>query len=259
MIAEIANELLRVEDTSIAITIAVTTRGVEVSVRADSRLLGQDQRRIVRVIDYLLEQAFPGVSGFKHDRRPPHRVEGGACVPLTPEQRSEWRLGAGPRRPRAGSRIAGNGPVLAHCQELARQLVAALRDLETLQPTDMQGLLALVDAKPAREEPSGRRPETASWRGPGAAATASSRRRAAPGRRRRRAAQCSNSRSKPAMSSLAITGIARKHSCASSIALLAPQHVLEPVHQRQQQRDVGDRVGDLLRREPLARPVRVRA
>jgi nanoRNase/pAp phosphatase (c-di-AMP/oligoRNAs hydrolase) len=158
VIAEIANELLRVENTSIAITIAVTTRGVEVSVRADSRLLqGQDQRRIVRVIDYLLQQAFPGVSGFKHDRRPPHRVEGGACMPLTPEQRSEWRLEAGAKAPAGpAARIAGNGPVLAHCQELARQLVAALRDLETLQPTDMQGLLALVDAKSVREEPSAR-------------------------------------------------------------------------------------------------------
>jgi hypothetical protein len=47
VIAEIANELLRVEGCSIAITIGVTARGVEASVRADSRLLGQDQRRIV--------------------------------------------------------------------------------------------------------------------------------------------------------------------------------------------------------------------
>ena len=125
VIAEIANELLRVEGTSIAITLGVTTRGVEASVRADSRLLGQDQQRIVRVIDYLLGQAFPGLSGFRHDRRPPHRVEGGACVPLTPDQRAEWRLDNG------GGRVAGNGPVLAHCQELARQLVASLRDFET--------------------------------------------------------------------------------------------------------------------------------
>jgi nanoRNase/pAp phosphatase (c-di-AMP/oligoRNAs hydrolase) len=143
VIAEIANELLRVEGTSIAITIAVTTRGVEASVRADSRLLGQDQQRIVHVIDFLLQQAFPGVSGFRHDRRPPHRVEGGACVPLTPEQRAEWRLDNG------GGRVAGNGPVLAYCQELARQLVAALRDLETVQPEAMQGLLHATAAEPA--------------------------------------------------------------------------------------------------------------
>jgi nanoRNase/pAp phosphatase (c-di-AMP/oligoRNAs hydrolase) len=138
VIAEIANELLRVEGTSIAITIAVTARGVEASVRADSRLLGEDQERIVRVIDYLLEATFPGLSGFRHDRRPPHRVEGGACVPLTPEQRSEWRLDNG------GARVAGNGPILAYCQELSRQLVAALRDLETLQPDEMRGLLDVV-------------------------------------------------------------------------------------------------------------------
>jgi len=140
VIAEIANELLRVEQTSIAIAIGVTTRGVEVSVRADSRLLGTDQERIVRVIDYLLESAFPGVSGFRHDRRPPHRVEGGACGPLTKEQRSEWGLDAG------GARVATSGPILAHCQELARQLVAALRDLETLQPGEMEGLLRQAEA-----------------------------------------------------------------------------------------------------------------
>jgi nanoRNase/pAp phosphatase (c-di-AMP/oligoRNAs hydrolase) len=139
VVAEIANELLRVEDTSIAVAIGVTGRGVEVSIRADSRLLGQNQQRIVGVIDYLLETAFPGVSGFKHDRRPPHRVEGGACVPLTPEQRSEWRLDEHPRP-------AGNGPVLAHCKELARMLVAALRDLEALQPQEMEGLLNAVGA-----------------------------------------------------------------------------------------------------------------
>jgi len=140
VIAEIANELLRVEGTSIAITLGVTTRGVEASVRADSRLLGQDQHRIVRVIDYLLGKAFPGVSGFRHDRRPPHRVEGGACVPLTPDQRTEWRLENG------GARVAGNGPILAHCQELARQLVAALRGFESEEPGEMQGLLDVVAA-----------------------------------------------------------------------------------------------------------------
>jgi nanoRNase/pAp phosphatase (c-di-AMP/oligoRNAs hydrolase) len=138
VIAEIANELMRVDGTSIAITLAVTLRGVEASVRADSRLLGHDQQRIVRVIDYLLEKAFPGVSGFRHDRRPPHRVEGGACVPLTPTQRAEWRLDNG------GARVAGNGPVLAYCQELARQLVASLRGLENEQPAEMHGLLDAV-------------------------------------------------------------------------------------------------------------------
>jgi nanoRNase/pAp phosphatase (c-di-AMP/oligoRNAs hydrolase) len=140
VIAEIASELLRVEGTAIGIAIGVTTRGVEVSIRADSRLLEQDQHRIVRVIDYLLESTFPGVSGFKHDRQPPHRVEGGACVPLTPDQRSEWRLDG-------RSRVAGNGPLLAHCKELARVLVAALHDLEALQPEEMEGLLTAVGAR----------------------------------------------------------------------------------------------------------------
>ena len=106
VIAEIATELLRTEKTSIALAIGVTKRGVEVSVRADSRLLGTDQERIVRVIDYLLEAAFPGVSGFRHDRRPPHRVEGGACGPLTKEQRTR----VGPRQRRRPRRHERPGP-----------------------------------------------------------------------------------------------------------------------------------------------------
>jgi len=122
-------------------------------VRADSRLLGQDQRRIVRVIDFLLERAFPGLSGFRHDRRPPHRVEGGACVPLTPEQRSEWRLDNG------GGRVAGNGPILAHCQELSRQLVAALRGLESEQPDEVQGLLDVEAGEEGRLPRYGRSAE----------------------------------------------------------------------------------------------------
>lgn len=153
VIAEIADELLRVEKTSIGIAIGVTPRGVEVSLRADSRLLEADQQRIVRVIDYLLATAFPGVSGFKHDRRPPHRVEGGACVPLTPEQRSEWRLDG-------RSRVAGNGPLLAHCQELAQMIVAALHDLEELQPEEMEGLLNELGARktiPMERPPQRRR------------------------------------------------------------------------------------------------------
>src|SRR6185503_8136183 len=62
VIAEIASELLRIDGTSIAIAVAVTDVGTEVSVRADSRLLGQDQHRIVQVIEHLFEYAFPGVS-----------------------------------------------------------------------------------------------------------------------------------------------------------------------------------------------------
>ena len=134
VIAEIASELLRVEGTSIGIAIAVTERGTEVSVRGDSRLLGEDQTRIVRVIDYLLEVAFPGVSGFKYERRPPHRVEGGACVPLSEEEASRFHL------EQAEPSAEGNG-ILGHCRALARALVAALRDLKVAKPEDVAGLI----------------------------------------------------------------------------------------------------------------------
>jgi nanoRNase/pAp phosphatase (c-di-AMP/oligoRNAs hydrolase) len=136
VIAEIANDLLRVEGTSIAIAVAVTERGTEVSVRADSRLLGQDRERIVRVIDYLLGYAFPGVSGFKHSRRPPHRVEGGAFVPHSEAQLRMWKLGENVAH--AG---ADEDPVLEHCRACARALVAALNDLKFARPEEIQGLL----------------------------------------------------------------------------------------------------------------------
>jgi nanoRNase/pAp phosphatase (c-di-AMP/oligoRNAs hydrolase) len=135
VIAEIANEMLRVEGTSIAVAVAVTERGTEVSVRADSRLLGQDQSRIVRVIDELLGYAFPGVSGFKYERRPPHRVEGGACVPHSQAQERLWKLGT---MLKAGG---DQDPVLEHCRACARALIAALQDLKFARPDEIQGLL----------------------------------------------------------------------------------------------------------------------
>jgi nanoRNase/pAp phosphatase (c-di-AMP/oligoRNAs hydrolase) len=134
VIAEIANELLRIEATSIAIAVAVTERGTEVSIRADSRLLGFDRERIVRVIDYLLSYAFPGVSGFKYERRPPHRVEGGACVPHREAEERLWRLGSG-HKPGEGD------PILDHCRACARALIAALQDLKFAKPDEIQGLI----------------------------------------------------------------------------------------------------------------------
>jgi nanoRNase/pAp phosphatase (c-di-AMP/oligoRNAs hydrolase) len=133
VIAEIATDLLRIEGTSIGIAVGVTERGTEVSVRADSRLLGADRQRIVRVIDHLLSYAFPGVSGFKYERRPPHRVEGGACVPHSEAQERLWGLGNGA--------TAQEDPVLAHCRACARALVAALQDLKFARPEEIQGLV----------------------------------------------------------------------------------------------------------------------
>jgi nanoRNase/pAp phosphatase (c-di-AMP/oligoRNAs hydrolase) len=134
VIAEIASDLLRVEGTSIAVAIAVTEMGTEASVRADSRLLGGDRQRIVRVIDHLLEYAFPGVSGFKYSRRPPHRVEGGACVSHDPTQALAWGLGGPPD-------AVDEEAARRHCQEVARALIAALQDLKFARPDEIQGLL----------------------------------------------------------------------------------------------------------------------
>ena len=135
VIAELANDLLRIEETSIGIAIAVTQKGTEVSVRADSRLLRQDHARIVKVIDHLLDYVFPGTSGFKHDRRPPHRVEGGACVPHSQAESMLWKLEPRENLPE------GSDAMLEHCKAIAAALVAALKDLRDVNPDEIHGLL----------------------------------------------------------------------------------------------------------------------
>jgi len=134
VIAELASDLLRLEGTSIAIAIAVTERGTEVSMRADGRLLGVDPTRIVRIVDDLLHEVFPGLSGFKYERRPPHRVEGGACVPLTECQERLWRLDSpGAEKPA--------DPLLERCRRIAHTMMAWLRDTKERHPDDLQGLI----------------------------------------------------------------------------------------------------------------------
>jgi nanoRNase/pAp phosphatase (c-di-AMP/oligoRNAs hydrolase) len=132
VIAEIASDLLRISDTSIGIAVAMTERGTEVSIRADSRLLGQDQERIIRVIGSLLSYVFPGVSGFKYEKRPPHRVEGGACVHHSEAEQMLWKLGGG---------NATGDAFVEHCRRCSKGLIAALRDLKFAHPEDVEGLL----------------------------------------------------------------------------------------------------------------------
>ena len=89
----------------------------------------------MRVVDYLLEHAFAGVSGFKYERKPPHRVEGGACVPATEEELRAWRLGTQPPPSVEGD------PVLQHCRDCSRAILLALRHLGREHPEAVQGLL----------------------------------------------------------------------------------------------------------------------
>jgi hypothetical protein len=101
-------------------------------VRADSRLLGQDRSRIVRVVDHVLEEAFPDVSGFKYEKRPPHRVEGGACVP---------HRGETAKLPRRGLRDHDDPAVLEHCSAYALAILKALESLAKEKPEEVVGLL----------------------------------------------------------------------------------------------------------------------
>lgn len=133
VIAEIASDLLRVENTSLGIAVAWTDRGTEVSVRADSRLLGYDKDRIVRVVEHLLDKTFPGLSGFKYERRPPHRVEGGACTAHNTVQDEAFHL--------TFVDAPTGYPELDHCRGCARALLAALTELKFQDPEEIQGLI----------------------------------------------------------------------------------------------------------------------
>ncbi len=133
VIAEIASDLLRVEETSLGIAVAWTKRGTEVSVRADSRLLGYDKDRIARVVEHLLDKTFPGVSGFKYERRPPHRVEGGACTAHNTAQDEAFHLTFVDQ--------PSGYPELDHCRACARALLAALTELKFQNPEEIQGLI----------------------------------------------------------------------------------------------------------------------
>ena len=85
-------------------------------------------------IDHLLEYAFPGVSGFKYERRPPHRVEGGACVPHSQARPA----GSWPRR---GLRDHDDPAVLEHCSAYALAILKALESLAKEKPEEVVGLL----------------------------------------------------------------------------------------------------------------------
>lgn len=133
VIAEIASDLLRVEGTSLGIAVAWTDRGTEVSIRADSRLLGYDKDRIVRVVEHLLDKVFPGLSGFKYERRPPHRVEGGACTAHNTAQDDAFHL--------TFIDHPTGYPELDHCRGCARALLVALTELKFKDPEEIQGLI----------------------------------------------------------------------------------------------------------------------
>ncbi len=133
VIAEIASDLLRVEGTSLGIAVAWTDRGTEVSIRADSRLLGYDKDRIVRVVEHLLDKTFPGLSGFKYERRAPHRVEGGACTAHHTAQDEAFHL-------TFVDQPTGY-PELDHCRGCARALLSALTELKFKNPEEIQGLI----------------------------------------------------------------------------------------------------------------------
>lgn len=133
VIAEIASDLLRIEGTSLGMAVAWTDRGTEVSIRGDSRLLGYDKDRIVRVVEHLLEKTFPGSSGLKYERRPPFRVEGGAFAAHNTAEDETFHL--------TFVDLPTGYPELDHCRGCARALLTALTELKFKNPEEIQGLI----------------------------------------------------------------------------------------------------------------------
>jgi hypothetical protein len=127
VIAEIANELLRIEGRRSASPSRSRSAAPRSPCARTASCSGEDRERIVHIIDHLLEYAFPGASGFKHERRPPHRVEGGAFVPHSQSQQRLWGLGG------RGTSPDGD-PILEHCRACARAIVAALEGHQVRAP-----------------------------------------------------------------------------------------------------------------------------
>lgn len=87
VIAECANDVIRQKDTAMAFCLAITMNGLELSIRANSRLLKLEPDRIINIVEQMFNELFPGKSGFKFSKIFPHNVEGGACVKLEPIDR----------------------------------------------------------------------------------------------------------------------------------------------------------------------------
>lgn len=134
VIAEIADELLRIDQTAMTFAVALTEDGMEVSLRADSRLLEGDGERVVRVVHNLLEEAFHGISGYKRQRLPPHRVEAGAHLPRGDprERRFVAEAGREPNPERAA---------VEQCRACGRHLIQLLRNRARCSPDDLRGIL----------------------------------------------------------------------------------------------------------------------
>jgi len=97
----------------------------------DSRLLGGTISSASWTSRHLLAYAFPGLSGFKYQRRPPHRVKAApACRTARRKSGSgSWGgAGTGPRRSR-----------LEHCRACSQALIAALEDLKFPVPKRSKG------------------------------------------------------------------------------------------------------------------------
>lgn len=134
VIAEIADDLLRVDQTVLAFAVASSEQGIEVSVRADSRLLESDGERLIRVVHDLLEEAFHGVSGYKHQRVPPHRVEGGAHLPHgDPRQRRILE--------EISCKLGSERAAVEQCRVWGRYLIELLRHRERCSPGELRGIL----------------------------------------------------------------------------------------------------------------------
>jgi len=84
VIAECANDIIRQKDTAMSYCLAITHNGLELSIRANSRLLKLEPDRIIHIVEQMFNELFPGKSGFKFSKMFPHNVYGGACVKLEP-------------------------------------------------------------------------------------------------------------------------------------------------------------------------------
>ena len=137
VIAECANDILRQKNTVMAFCLAITINGLELSVRANSRLLKMEPVRIIQVVDDVFKKLFPGKSGFKFSAAFPHHIEGGACVTL--ESIDQIFLDIQEGKPDYNNSVICDKS-LSRCKEYMESIIKVLQKMTVSDPELMAGL-----------------------------------------------------------------------------------------------------------------------
>jgi nanoRNase/pAp phosphatase (c-di-AMP/oligoRNAs hydrolase) len=136
VIAECASDIIRQKNTLMSFCLAITVNGLELSVRANSRLLRMEPNRIIQIVQDLFAQLFPGKSGFKFSEQFPNHIQGGSCVSL--ESIDQIWLDIKEGKPDYNSDIT-NERCLVRCKEYMESIIKVMKRMSSANPELMAG------------------------------------------------------------------------------------------------------------------------